>query len=334
MRRIDTRRLTISPDEHLCVACVRNEALRLPYFLEYHRRLGIDRFLIVDNASEDGTLAIVRRFDVTVTESKRNTGFSKAHNVLIRESQSEYVLVLNPDAILRPTFIEEIVRALDARQDAGSASGKLLRMDNMTIDSTGIVMLPNQRHLDRGADQPDAGQFDKAEDIFGASGAAAVYRRSALVDAQIEGECFDENFFAYREDADLAWRLQLLGWKSIYVPAAVAQHRRRVTPERRASLSKVINCHSVKNRFLLRINNMSGSLYARHFWRITARDLLVIGYVLLREWSSIPALFFVLGNFSRLWRRRRVVQSKVRASSTDIERWFTIPARERHKPSG
>ena len=97
-------------------------------------------------------------------------------------------------------------------------------------------MLREQRHLDRGADQPDTGQFDTAGEIFGPSGAAAMYRRNALDDVALNGQYFDEDFFAYREDADLAWRCRLFGWTSIYVPTAVAHHRRRVTPERRAEL--------------------------------------------------------------------------------------------------
>src|SRR4029077_15994254 len=208
--------------------------------------------------------------------------------------------------------IEALVRAMDSRPDAASASGKLLRLDGTTIDSTGIVMMREQRHLDRGADQNDAGQFDQAEDIFGPSGAAAMYRRSALDDAAIYGQYFDEDFFAYREDADLAWRCQLLGWTSLYVPAAVARHRRRVTPERRGELPKAINRHSVKNRFLLRINNMTWNLYRRDFWRITKRDGMVVGYVLLREWSSIPALWYIVRRLPRLLRKRRVVQSRIR----------------------
>jgi GT2 family glycosyltransferase len=278
---------------------------------------------ILDNASHDNTVHEIERFGAQVTRSAKNLGFAAAHNALIRDSDSEYVLVLNPDANLRESFLDEIVRGLDARSDAGSASGKLLRLDGITIDSTGIVMLRSQRHLDRGADQPDIGQFDKSEDIFGASGAAALYRRSALVDAAINGQYFDEDFFAYREDADLAWRLQLLGWKSIYVPSAVALHRRRVTPERRSQLPHLINYHSVKNRFLLRINNMSGSLYRRDFWRITGRDAMVVGYVCIREWSSMPALGYVLRHLPRLWRKRRLIQEKVRVSREEVARWFT-----------
>jgi GT2 family glycosyltransferase len=280
------------------------------------------RVQIFDNASTDDTLDRLTPFNAEVTRSNKNTGFASAHNALIRNADSEYVLVLNPDTNLRDSFLAEMVHSMDARPDAGSASGKLLRMDSITIDSTGIIMLRSQRHLDRGAGQPDIGQFDQPEDIFGPSGAAALYRRSALNDASIEGEYFDEDFFAYREDADLAWRLRLLGWSSIYVPSAVARHRRRVTPERRAQLSDLINYHSVKNRFLLRINNMTGDLYKRDFWRITGRDAMVAGYVFLREWSSAPALAYVIRSLPRLWRKRRLIQSKMRVNPDEMSRWF------------
>jgi len=220
---------------------------------------------------------------------------------------------------LNPSFIDELVRGLDARPEAGSASGKLLRLDGKTIDSTGIIMLRGQRHLDRGAEQPDTGQFEKPEEIFGPSGAAAMYRRKALEDVAIEGQYFDEDFFAYREDADLAWRCRLYGWTSIYVPTAVALHRRRVTPERRGELPKEINYHSVKNRFLLRLNNMTGNLYRRDFWQIAKRDAAVIGYVFLREWSSIPALFYVARNLPRLFQKRRLIQRRRRADPIE---WF------------
>jgi GT2 family glycosyltransferase len=281
------------------------------------------RVHIFDNASKDETLSLVKQFDAAVVRSSVNTGFCKAHNELVRSFPTEYVLFLNPDTVLRPDFIEKLVAALDARPDAASASGKLLRMDNATIDSTGIIMLRSQRHLDRGADEPDIGQYDKPGEVFGPSGAAALYRLKALEDVAIEdGQYFDEDFFAYREDADLAWRCRLLGWTSIYVPAAVAQHRRRVTPERRSVLPKEINYNSVKNRFLLRINNMTSDLYRRDFWPITARDAAVLGYVLVREWSSIPALGFVLRNMPRLWRKRKSIQARVRVDRCQLELWF------------
>jgi len=278
---------------------------------------------IFDNASIDETLKVIEPFEVDyLIHSPVNVGFCKAHNDLAQRFSAEYVLCLNPDTILRPVFIEELVRALDARPDAASASGKLLRMDGKTIDSTGIIMRREQRHLDRGAGELDNGQYDNPDEIFGPSAAAALYRRRALEDAAIDGRYFDEDFFAYREDADLAWRCRLLGWTSVYAPAAVALHRRRVTPERRRELPKEINYHSVKNRFLLRINNMSGDLYRRDFWQITRRDLAVIGYVFVREWSSLPALWYVGKNLPRLLRKRQLIQRKPRFSATGLPKWF------------
>jgi GT2 family glycosyltransferase len=235
------------------------------------RRFRDFRIHVLDNASTDATLEKLIGFDLDIVRSATNTGFAKAHNDLIRAYPSEYILILNPDAILKPEFLGRLVSSLDLRPDAASATGKLLRFDGKTLDSTGIVMLRSQRHLDRGADEADRGQFDKAEDVFGPSGAAALYRLKALKDTAINDQFFDEDFFAYREDADLAWRCRLMGWTSIYVPFAVALHRRRVTPERRSQLSTLINYHSVKNRFLLRLNNMTRSLYIRDFVHISVR---------------------------------------------------------------
>jgi GT2 family glycosyltransferase len=301
-----------------------NSARDIAACLESLRRQTFQDFQIhvLDNASSDDTLKIVEPFDVDyLMRSPVNTGFCKAHNVLAERFPSEYVLFLNPDTILTPTFIEELVRGLDACPGAASASGKLIRMDGKTIDSTGIIMLREQRHLDRGG-------CDEPGEIFGPSGAASMYRRKALDDAALDRadgdarQYMDEEFFAYREDADLAWRCRLLGWTSIYVPAALAQHRRRVTPERRAELPREINYHGVKNRFLLRINNITGNLYRRDFWPIAKRDAAVIGYVFLREWSSIPAFFYILRHLPRLLRKRRKIQSRVRIDPVELEKWF------------
>ena len=213
---------------------------------------------VADNASTDRTRATLER----VTEPAErmyfgsNPGFSAAHNAIIRATRGEYYLALNPDVVLEPGFVATLVAALEASPRTGSASGKLLRGPSADIiDSTGIVMLPSQRHLDRGADEPDTGQYATGGRIFGPSGAAAFYRRAMLEDVAVAGEYFDEDFFAYREDADLAWRAQLLGWPSLYVPEARAAHVRRVTPERRHTLPAEINRYSVRNRFLLRIKN-------------------------------------------------------------------------------
>ena len=130
-------------------------------------------------------------------------------------------------------------------------------MPRPILDSAGIYFTTSGRHFDRGSGEPAAGRYLREEEVAGASGAAGFYRRTALEQAQISTGYFDADFFLYREDADLAWRLSRLGWKCLYVPAAVAAHRRRNLPERRRAMPAVVNLHSVKNRFLLRINNQT-----------------------------------------------------------------------------
>jgi GT2 family glycosyltransferase len=184
-------------------------------------------------------------------------------------------------------------------------------------------MTPNQRHLDRGSGEIDMGQYERREYVFGASGAAAFYRRAMLEDIQNRNGYFDESFFAYREDADLAWRAQWMGWRCLYVPEAKGYHVRRVLPQKRAALPDAINMHSFKNRFLLRIKNMDLGTYARFFVPITARDAAAIVYVLVREWSSLPGIFLLLKAFPSAWAARRYLKAHRRSSAREIRSWFS-----------
>lgn len=280
---------------------------------------------VLDNASADDTWARLER--ITPPEERRrstvNLGFSAAHNRLIEETSGVYYLALNPDVVLTPGFVTALVQTCEASPRVGSATGKLLRFGTPdVIDSTGIEMLVSQRHVDRGADEPDRGQYDAPGPVFGVSGAAGFYRRAMLLETRVGRECFDEDFFAYREDADLAWRAQLMGWQAVYEPRAVARHGRRVTPERRGALPPAINRYSVRNRFLLRLKNQTWG-HARAFALPTlARDLQVVGYVVVSEWSSLPALWDVVRLLPRMVIKRRSIMARRRASDGDVARWF------------
>jgi GT2 family glycosyltransferase len=304
-----------------------NSADVLPRCLDALRRQTLPpaKLLIVDNGSRDDTRRIL---DQVTNPDERilldvNTGFSAAHNLAIERTGAPYHLTLNPDVFLTPAFLERLVRALDADPCAGSASGKLLRADGSgTIDSAGIRMLPAQRHVDRGAGELDRGQYDRPCYVFGVSGAAALYRRTMLEDVRVCGEVFDEDFFAYREDADLAWRAQLLGWRCVYTPDAVAHHVRRVTPERRAELPPALNRYSVRNRFLLRLKNQTCREAIAFLGPALARDLQVAGYVCLREHGSIAAFFDVLHLLPRTLRKRRAIMRRRRVPAREMIRWF------------
>ena len=288
--------------------------------------------LVIDNASADGTRQLVERATAPRERTflDRNLGFSAAHNLLIARSRAPYYLALNPDVFARPDYVAALVNALEADDCVGSATGKLLLADEPSrIDSTGIYLLPSQRHLDRGQSEIDCGQFDVADEVFGVSAAAALYRRAMLNDVAVDGEVFDEDFFAYREDADLAWRARLRGWRAWYVPAAVALHVRRVIPGRRAALPPDINRMSVRNRFLLRIKNQPVSQLLRFAPQALGRDLQVIGYTLLREHASLPGLVDVVRLLPRMWRKRRHILGRRRVPVADLNRWFSQRSRPR-----
>jgi GT2 family glycosyltransferase len=176
--------------------------------------------------------------------------------------------------------------------------------------------------LDRGAGLNDHGQCDRRELIFGATGAAALYRREMIDDISVDGEFFDEDFFSYREDADVAWRAQLMGWKCLYVGDARGWHVRRVTPERRKQLPGEINWHSVKNRFLMRIKNAGAPLWFRFFPSIILRDLMVVGYALLRDQKLLSALVYPFKNWRRTMKKRKWIQERRRVSDTELMKWF------------
>ncbi len=260
--------------------------------------------LIVDNGSSDGVEAYVREHfpQVAFLRNARNLGFAPAHNQAIRyaiehwggeDLSDRFVLVTNQDAIFAPTFLEEIVRAAEKEPKVGSFQGKLRRaytenpqdealretVRSERIDSTGLMPHRNRTFTDRGAGEMDAGQFDASVDIFGPTGALALYRASALEDVRYRDEFFDHDFFSYKEDADLAWRLRHLGWESRYVPSAVAHHYRGMFGKE-------------KMGWLERIRNRRGKSSVRN-WYSTRNHLLLLaknqGF-----WSGLLALPWIL----------------------------------------
>ena len=287
--------------------------------------------IVVDNASVDESVAIASRYGAAVIRNDTNRGFSAAVNQGIRVARGEFVLLLNPDAFLEPDYVRSIVEAFgEAGESFGMATGHLLREDGRTVDSLGIRMTRSGRHLDISAGvrehavkiESDQSPGRRYEEVFGPSGAAAMYRAQFLRDVAVDGEPFDEDFFAYREDADIAWRGQLLGWKALYVPDAVALHVRRVTPERRSALPAGINMHSVKNRFLLRLKNEGLYLALRNAPFELARDIVVLAAALTVERSSLPAFAWLWRNTRRVLAKRRAIQSRRRVSDRELARWF------------
>jgi GT2 family glycosyltransferase len=283
--------------------------------------------ILVDNASEDETVNLVKTYfpNVCILKNYTNKGFSAGHNQAIRAGHGEFVLILNPDAVLANDYISKMVEAVNIHPSIGMVSGKLWRhisKEAHIIDTTGIILTRNHRHLDRGFNTIDKGQYDEPCMVFGVSGCCAFLKKKMLDDVAFQKEILDEDFFAYREDVDLCWRAQWRGWKAIYYPHAEGFHRRSVYPSNRKAISSFINRLSVKNRFLLRIKNQDWNLILRFFFETTFRDLQVFGYIFLKEWSSVPAIFSVLKLFPRFLKKRKFVFERRKVGVSYMKLWF------------
>jgi GT2 family glycosyltransferase len=297
--------------------------------------------VVIDNASTDGTVDILEQFAerCRIYYNDENLGFAAAQNQAIELARGEWVLTLNPDVLLLPNFIQALVDAGKMDPKIGTVCGKLLAIrasfdlpEKQLVDSTGIYFTPMLRHLDRGSQEVDNGHYTSPEYVFGATAAAALYRRAMIDDISIQREFFDRDFFVYREDADVAWRAQLLGWRCLYTPLARGYHVRTVLPGNRRALPAVINMHSVKNRFLMRIKNITPDLYRRNWLSITARDLVVVGACLLHEHTSLKAFWFLLKNWRRFMQKRAEIMKRIRVKDDYIASWFSYAPVSRPAP--
>lgn len=291
--------------------------------------------VVVDNDSTDGSAELVAERTgnrLRLIREASNIGFAAAVNRGLRETGSAWVLALNPDCAPQADFVAQLLGAVEARPErdaVAAATGRLTRAADAslrpsgTLDSAGMVVAPSGRHFDRGAGEPDDGRYATAAWVFGGTGAATLFRRSALDDvAYPDGQILAESFFAYREDAELAWRLQWRGWRCLYTPEATAVHGRGFRPEAGRRGHTLINRLSVRNRFLLRIHCADLGWHLRCFpwWKL--RDIAVIGACLTVERSSLPGLLDVVRGWSDAWARRRWVMSRRTMPSRRISDWF------------
>jgi len=288
--------------------------------------------IVMDNNSSDGSAELVKEEfpSVTLLENGRNLGYSGGHNRAIRMSRSPYFMPLNPDVFLTPTFIEEMVNAAEQDDRIGAVSGKLLKIEfnegqwieTGLLDSTGLVLRKNRKNYERGHGEPDDGRYSNEEFVFGAFGAAPLYKREMLEDVRIGDEYFDEDFFAYREEVDLAWRAQLRGWRSLYTPKAVAYHVRSYSPATRKQQPRFLRQLQFRNRYLLMFKNDSWRNVLRHAPYILGFEVLALGYVLLREPYLLWGYWDALRLLPKMMQKRRAIQSRKLVSDSYILEWF------------
>lgn len=313
--------------------------------------------LVIDNGSTDGVEAFIREQypQTTILRNARNLGFSGAHNQGIRyalehwlpeEYADRFVLVTNPDLLLTPTCLEELMKSAIAFTDVGAFGPKLRRafgehvadevlqetVRSDLIDTTGLRARKNRTFTDRGAGEMDRGQYDEAREVFGVSGALVLYRASALQDVRFEDEFFDNDFFAYKEDVDLAWRMQHAGWKARYVAEAVAFHYRGMYAKEqmgwldrirhRRTKSKTRSYYSNRNQWLLLVKNVRFGEAILIFPRVFVLELGRFIYTLLFETKNLRSFFDTIRFLPRMLKKRRQTMSLRKRPWREMRKWF------------
>jgi GT2 family glycosyltransferase len=181
-----------------------------------------DEILVVDNGSEDDSLAYLRSEhpEVHIIEMGMNTGFARAANAGLAATTCPLVALVNSDVVLTPDWLERTTASLSGAPAAAAVACKMLSLDDPAyLYDAGDVLRRDGVCEQRGRYGRDDGRYDAPGWVFGACAGAALYRREAVL--AVGG--FDPRYFAYLEDVDLALKLQLAGWRCRYEPA-VALH--------------------------------------------------------------------------------------------------------------
>lgn len=278
---------------------------------------------------------------VSTIRNRQNMGYAGAHNQFFAETDSELLMVLNPDAVIDPHFLQSIVKAFSDPR-VGAATGKMLKPkllnddhDERILDGTGIEIYRSRRARERGQLDRDCGQYDQHRTVFGVSGTAAVYRKSALERVRIdETEYFDVDFFAYWEDFDLSWRLRLCGYTCVYVPEAIVEHVRAVgvSPggmrdfwtfiRHHRSFPLLVRQWSWRNHLFAIIKNDFGWGFYRDLPQIALREVGTLFFLLCFMPDTLTSVPDALRLLPRMLRKRRLIQAARSRHSSELYKLF------------
>lgn len=287
--------------------------------------------IVVDNGSSDGSRELVRREfpDVSLVALERNTGFAAGNNVGCARARGRFLAFLNNDAEPDADWLARSITALNADPGAALATARVVYAhDPAILDSAGDGWTMWGGGFKRGHGQP-VESAREAREVFAACGAACVIRRDVF--ERIGG--FDEDFFLSHEDIDLSYRVQLLGYRCLYVADAVVRHAVSATLGR---VSARAVFYGQRNLEWVYLKNTPGPLLVAtlpgHLVYVAAGAVyytaIGAGAVFCRaKWAALRGL-------PRIWRKRRVVQASRRTSIRRLYRlmergWIVLKWREK-----
>lgn len=304
------------------------------------------RILVVDNGSVDGTVQwLASEYpQVHLLRNTRNLGFCHGHNQAFRIAEAPYVLCLNQDMVVTPTWVEQAVAFMESHPQVGAVGGKLLRysysdeelkrvIPSGIIDSAGLQIFRSRHVIDRGSGEEDTGQYDGSEEVFGLTGACVLFRRTALESIRYKDEFFDEDFFAYKDDVDVARRLARLQWQSWYHGALVAYHHRSIQGQSGTKNVQIARNFRRRSHFNATYSYRNHLLVAMKH-ETAATVMPDLPWIVWYEFRKAVFLLFtrptVLSGFGKALALRRSMASKAallnhvaRQPATVVRRWWT-----------
>jgi GT2 family glycosyltransferase len=258
--------------------------------------------IVVDNGSIDDSIPWTQEHfpNVRVIANETNRGFAAAINQGIRASVGPCIATLNNDTLVEPGWLVALAAAIEQHPRVGMCASKMLFADRpRTINSTGICLDRAAIAWDRRGGEPDTGQENDPLEIFGPCAGAALYRRAMLDEVGL----FDEEFFAYLEDVDLAWRARQAGWRCLYVPAARVLHQHSATSLEGSPFKRYL---LGRNKVWLAIKNYPFARLLPYVPWLLLYDAAAVAYSLVTR-GDVPALrgrLAGLAGAKRMWQKR------------------------------
>ncbi len=280
--------------------------------------------IVVDNASADGSQALVRDGfpQVQLIALTENRGFTGACNIGMQAASGDIIALLNNDTAVDVNWVKAIVAAFCSEREVGMVASKMLLFDKRDhFHTAGDTFATDGSAGNRGAWEADLGQYDRAEYVFGACGGAAAYRKSMLDEIGL----LDDDFFFLLEDIDLAWRAQLAGYKALYAPSALVYHHLSASGG-----GVTASYYDGRNSIWVLVKNMPGALMRKYAVQILARQA-ALAWQALRAWRGAEARARLRGTVRGLltvgsaMRKRRQIQAKKAVSDAYIDSILSPP---------
>lgn len=279
--------------------------------------------IVVDNGSHDGSAAFVHQHypHIRLLALTKNRGFSGGVNAGLAVARGDYLVLLNNDALAEPDFLTHLVAPLAHDHTLGASAGVLtFAHQPQIVASAGIRFHRDGVALDDFMLQPVTALPAHEIAVWGASGGAVAYRRAALQDIGV----FDEGYFAYLEDVDLAWRLRLRGWQTMLAPLARARHIYSATGGEGSPFKTWL---LARNRWRVILRCVPTPLLQRDLPFVLAYDLLACSQAAMRgNWTTITGRMAIQRQWREVLAQRQHIQSSRTTSLDDLDRWIQ-PAR-------